>query len=269
MSRLLAPVLLAAALAVRTAPGGGAASDQGPRTDTPADMVLVPAGLHRPMFRTTDEPAEVPVAAFLLDVVPVTNRDFLAFVRAEPKWRRSRIRPLFADSSYLAHWTDDLSFDPPLADVPVTHVSWFAARAYAKWKGKRLPTVAEWEYAAAASPTRPDGVNDPEFQGELLRIYTAPAPDRLPTVRGAARNVFGIRDLHTHVWEWVDDFNSALVSGDARGDTGIERQLFCAAGARGAADREDFPAFMRYALRSSLKADYAIHNLGFRCARDP
>ena len=44
--------------------------------------------------------------------------------------------------------------------------------------------------------------------------------------------------------------------------------FFCGAGAQGARDVENYPAFMRYGFRSSLKADYCIHNLGFRCAKD-
>ena len=59
-----------------------------------------------------------------------------------------------------------------------------------------------------------------------------------------------------------------MVTGDSRGDTGLDRQLFCGSGAQGAKDRSDFPAFMRFAYRSSLKAGYTVHNLGFRCAQD-
>jgi formylglycine-generating enzyme required for sulfatase activity len=59
-----------------------------------------------------------------------------------------------------------------------------------------------------------------------------------------------------------------MVTGDARGDTGIDRQLFCGAGSVGASDRANFPAFMRSAFRSSLKASYTVHNLGFRVAKD-
>jgi sulfatase modifying factor 1 len=77
-----------------------------------------------------------------------------------------------------------------------------------------------------------------------------------------------VRDLHGLIWEWTSDFNSAIVTGDARGDTGIERQLFCGSGSLGAGDRNAFPAFMRFGFRSSLKASYTVHNLGFRCARD-
>ena len=234
----------------------------------PANMALIPAGLYKPLFRGENELKEIAIKSFLLDIVPVTNRDFLEFVQANPKWRRSQIKRLFADESYLKRWSGDLDFEGALTNAPVTWVSWFAAKAYAQWKGKRLPGMTEWEYAAAASPTRPDGENDAAFQKEVLRWYATPAPDALPNVGTGPANFYGVRDLHGLVWEWVSDFNTAMVTGDARGDTGLERQLFCGAGAQGASDRANYAAFMRYGFRSSLKAGYAVHNLGFRCAKD-
>ena len=236
-------------------------------SNAPPGMALVRDGIYKPLFRGENDPKEIPVQPFYLDICPVTNGDFLAFVRANPKWRRSQVKRLFADESYLQHWKDDLAFEEKLEHVPVTFVSWFAAKAYAQWKGKRLPSVAEWEYVAAASPTRPDGENDAAFQKETLRWYATPAPEMLPQVGAGRANLHGARDLHGLVWEWVSDFNTAMVTGDARGDTGLERQLFCGAGAQGASDRANYAAFMRYGLRSSLKADYALHNLGFRCAK--
>jgi formylglycine-generating enzyme required for sulfatase activity len=234
----------------------------------PPGMALVPAGRYTPLFRSEQEPKEIPVPAFLLDVLPVTNGDFLEFVRANPKWRRSQIKRLFADDDYLKLWRDDLEIGTnAAANAPVTQVSWFAAKAYAAWKGKRLPTTAEWEYAAAASPLRPDGENDPEFIRQVRSWYSTPALKTLPSVGHGQTNYFGVQDLHGLVWEWVADFNTAMVTGDARGDTGLDRQLFCGAGAAGAKDTANFPAFMRYGFRSSLKASYTVHNLGFRCAR--
>ncbi len=110
------------------------------------DMVLIPAAVYRPLFLTAADPKEVPLRAFYLDKFPVTRGAFLEFVRANPGWRRSQVKRIFADASYLKDWAGDL--DPgnsvPLK-APVTSVSWFAAKAFAKWRGERLPTLAEWE----------------------------------------------------------------------------------------------------------------------------
>lgn len=241
-----------------------------PHAAVPQEMALIPAGRYTPLFRGENEPREVSVSPFLLDVCPVTNGEFLEFVRANPKWRRSEVKRMFADADYLKGWAGDLEPGTNvLSSAPVTHVSWFAAKAFATWKGKRLPTTAEWEYAAAASPTRADGENDPEFTRAIRRWYSTPAPERVSAIGRGCANFYGVHDLHGLVWEWVADFNTAMVTGDARGDSGLDRQLFCGAGAQGARDSANFPAFMRYGFRSSLKASYTVHNLGFRCARDP
>ena len=238
---------------------------QGP----PAGMVAISNGVYRPLFRSTNEPKEIMVKAFCLDALPVTNGDFLEFVRANPRWRRSQVKRLFAEESYLKTWADDLVLGTNAsALVPVTSVSWFAAKAYAQWKGKRLPTVAEWEFAAAASATRPDGENDATFKRQVLEWYATPGSAQLSPVGSGSTNFWGVHDLHGLDWEWVADFNTAMVTGDARGDTGLERQLFCGSGSQGAKDTENYPAFMRYGFRSSLKADYCVPNLGFRCAKD-
>ena len=252
--------LLAIAVAVLPPPASAAA---GP----PAGMVLVPAGTYEPLYISEGEKK---VAAFFLDEVPVTNALFLEFVRANPRWRRSAVAPIFADAHYLEHWAGDLDLGDTskvLADGPVTNVSWFAARAYARWRGKRLPTMAEWEMAAAASATSARGKDDPEHYRRILEWYARPTRFPLPAVSSAPRDFHGVRGLHGLVWEWVEDFNTALVSGESRADAGLDRNLFCGAGAAGASDFRDYAAFMRYAFRSSLGASYAVPNLGFRCAR--
>ncbi len=149
----------------------------------------------------------------------------------------------------------------------MVHVSWFAARAYLKAEGKALPTVDQWEYVAAASPDRADASRDPAFLERLRVWYGRPTPGRLPPVGSTARNVYGVSDLHGVVWEWTLDFNSALVTGESRADASLERALYCGSGAAGAADFEDYAAFMRYAFRSSLEARYSVANLGFRGVR--
>jgi len=244
---------------------GGVVSEE---TNAPAGMAVITGGVFKPLFRSTADFKEVMVAPFCLDVLPVTNGDFLQFVRANPRWQRSAVKRLFADESYLKNWASDLDLgtNSP-ADSPVTFVSWFAAKAYAQWRGKRLPTTAEWELVAAAGYTQPAGEADVVFKRDLLAWYSSPA--KKPVRVGAGRaNYWGVLDLHGLGWEWVADFNTSMVTGDARGDTGLDRQLFCGSGALGAKDVSDYGAFMRYGFRSSLKADYCIHNLGFRCAKD-
>lgn len=257
------PALALLALLLGTALGVGAAAP------TDDGMVHIPAGIYEPLYAAPNDPKRIDVPAFAMDRWPVTNGDFLEFVRANPSWRKSRVKRLFADVNYLKHWAGDEDLGSQnRPDQPVVWISWFAAKAYAAWKNKRLPTVAEWEYAAAASPTRPDGRADTAFQRALRHWYSTPAPTTLPRVGAGLPNFYGLHDMHGLIWEWTSDFNSELVSGDARGDTGIDRQLFCAAGSLSARDTENFPAFMRSGFRSSLKAAYTVHNLGFRCVRD-
>lgn len=230
---------------------------------------MIPAGTYVPLQRSVKDLAVVPVAAFRLDAAPITNAQFLAFVRANPKWQRSRVSPLFADASYLDTWAGDLELGTRApADAPVVRVSWFAARAYAAWVGKRLPTTAEWELAASAGYTRTDGKNDEQLTRDLYAWLARPVPAVLPSVETARPNFHGARGLHGLVWEWVSDFNTALVTGESRADSGLDRDLFCGAGSVGAKDTSDYAAFMRSALRSSLRANNTTSSLGFRCAQN-
>jgi sulfatase modifying factor 1 len=233
------------------------------------DMVRLPAGSYLPLYMKDPKPR--PVGEFYLDVHPVTNAEFLEFVRANPKWQRSTVKRIFADEQYLKHWGGDLDLGPDaekITDSPVVNLSWFAARAYLKSKGKRLPTTDEWEYAACADETRANATDDPKFTARLLEWYGKPGGSALPSVRIAPANFYGARALHGYVWEWVDDFNNSMVTGESRGDSGIDRKLYCAGGALGATDTRNYAAFMRYAFRSSLKGNYTVPNLGFRGARD-
>jgi formylglycine-generating enzyme required for sulfatase activity len=232
------------------------------------DLLPIPEGTYVPLLPGKQGPARIPVATFLLDSHAVTNAEYLAFVQANPNWRRSTVSPLFADEHYLAAWQSDL--EPggraPLG-APVVNVSWFGARAYAKWKGLRLPTTAEWELAARASLAKPDGTSDPAMLKRLLDWLAAPTPDLLPDAASGEADLHGIHNLHGLVWEWVVDFNTAMVTGESRADSGLERDLFCGAGALGARNMSDYPGFMRLAFRSSLRANYCVANLGFRCAK--
>jgi formylglycine-generating enzyme required for sulfatase activity len=229
-------------------------------------MVVIPAGTYTPLLQSQEGPGAV--VTFYLDQYAVTNAQYLAFVTAQPRWQRGQVASLFADQAYLHHWRGALQ--PVALESPVTYISWFAARAYCRWQQKRLPTTTEWEYAALASAEAPDGRADPTYLRRLLEWYAVPTP-AVPPLRGSGgKNYWGVYDLHGVIWEWVLDFQTAIVTGESRGDSDLERQLFCGAGAAGVVEQErvNYAAFMRYAYRSSLGGHYAVANLGFRCARD-
>jgi len=232
----------------------------------PPGMVLVPGGGHRPFLKDRpavegprrEEPAVVKVPAFFLDVRPVTTAEFLAFVREHPRWRRSQVPGIFVDEHYLASWKDDL-VPGAGAKAPVTQVSWFAARAYCEARGRRLPTVDEWEYAAE------DAGRDREAATRrVLAWYEAPPSQRGAEVGRTPPNGYGVQDLLGVIWEWTLDFNAAMTAADARGEA---EGLFCGSGGAQAVDPADTATFMRYAFRSSLEARFAVRDLGFRCAR--
>lgn len=236
--------------------------------DVPDGMVKVPTGSYTPLYILNSDTRFV--ESFLIDVTPVTNAQFLDFVKNNPKWRRSQVKQLFADNAYLKHWASDLDIGPNaklIAHSPVTNVSWFAARAYLKTLGKRLPTEDEWEYVACADETRADASKDSAFTKRLLEWYGKPNSASPQSVYDATPNFYGVSALHGFTWEWVRDFNNSMVTGESRADSGLDRSLFCAGGALGTADPHNYAAFMRYAFRSSLKGNYAVSNLGFRGAK--
>jgi formylglycine-generating enzyme required for sulfatase activity len=209
------------------------------------------------------------VAPFELDVRQVTNAEFLAFVTARPEWRRSRVNPLFADASYLRHWAGDTE-PGPLApsDAPVTNVSWFAARAYLKSLGKRLPSLDEWEFAARADARQADATKDPEFRKQILAWYSKPTPAVLPAADTMPANFHGVRGLHGLVWEWPRDFVASMSGGESRSNGSPDGPLFCGGAASDPNQAVEYADFMRVAFRSSLQGNFCLAGLGFRGARD-
>ncbi len=228
------------------------------------DRVTLPSGRFAPQFGLDTGQVDFAVASFSLDVRPVSRADWARFLAANPAWRAGRAPKTLVDERYLR------SLSEPLAPTaPVVDVSYFAARAYCAWKSGRLPTTLEWEYAAAADETRADAARTPAFAQRILDWYARPTRPGDLEKPGSPRNVYGIEALHGLVWEWTDDFNAAFVTGDNREDGEKSTRYTCGTGATGSARREDYAAFMRYALRSSLTPRNALPTMGFRCAGPP
>jgi formylglycine-generating enzyme required for sulfatase activity len=230
-------------------------------------MAAIERGTFVPLYGATSE-NPVEVKAFDIDVYPVTNAQFLAFLKKNPEFSRSKIKGLFAEKSYLSHWKSEFNFgDKSLTNAPVTNVSWFVAKKYCECQGKRLPSMDEWEYVAMADEKRIDARTKESFNKYILASYEKPKTYLSP-VGKTFKNYWGVYDMHGLVWEWTSDFNSIFLSGESRKDKGNDRNLFCGSASINATDLMNYAAFMRYAFRSSLKARYTTKNLGFRCAKD-
>ena len=99
-------------------------------------------------FFSQEYPAiRMTVPSFYMDKYEVTNADFKKFIEANPKWSKSNIPDSLHDGNYLKDWNGD-KYPKTKANYPVVYVCWYAANAYARWKGKRLPMEVERESAA-------------------------------------------------------------------------------------------------------------------------
>ena len=232
--------------------------------------VTVPGGTFRSALAVADASQGTPLRTFALMEVPVTNAQFLAFVRANPRWQRGQAPTVLAEPRYLSHWEGPTRLGATAQpDRPVVWVSWFAANAYCQAQGARLPTWTEWEYAAAADGTRRDARSDPAWRERILAWYAQPSTVPLPAVGRDKPNLYRIRDLHGLVWEWVEDYSALLVSSDNREPGDADPLRFCGAGSLSASDRDNYAVLMRIAMLSSVEGANATANLGFRCARAP
>ena len=233
------------------------------------NVARIPPGDFAPLFGLDKGQQSFRVDEFWIDRRPVSRLRYVDFVTAHPDWRRDRVSPLYADPQYLQNWEGERP-RPEHNEYPVTQVSWFAAQAFCAAQGGRLPSTLEWEYVAAASQTEPNAQKDRAFIERILGWYARPSRGDLglAPVGTQAPNYFGIYDLHGLVWEWTSDFNASFITADNRADGDRSRNFFCGNGVTGASSREDYAAFMRYAMRSSLNADFALGNLGLRCAYD-
>jgi formylglycine-generating enzyme len=225
--------------------------------------------------------AEVPrhrvvLSPFWIDRSPVTNAQFQRFVAAQPQWSPEQIAPDRAGAAYLQHWAGG-TCPPALADHPVVFVSWYAALAYARWAGKRLPTEAEWEYAARG------GQHDAEFPwgsapADPRRAnYAASGIGTTTPVGTYPPNPYGLSDLAGNVWEfcldaWQADFYATSPANDPRaGGEALDGDSYLAVTSRRVIRGGSWggsPVNLRIAYRDSHPPAGAGNHVGFRCAAD-
>ena len=182
----------------------------------PKGMVLIPAGEFQIGSNDAEADADeqpvrtIYIDAFYMDETEVTNAQFKEFVLENPRWQKWRIDGRFHNGRYLWDWNGN-NYPKGTGKHPVVNVSWYAAMAYSKWAGKRLPTEAEWERAARG------GFVDKKYpHGNTLTPRDANYGNNVKDTTAVGRypaNGYGLYDMAGNVSEWcLDTYHSGLYS---------------------------------------------------------
>ncbi len=260
----------------------------------PVPMVEIPAGLFLRGSACPDAPSDeqpqawVRLSAFLIDKYEVTNERFCAFLNAllnavvQEDVFSAQGKLVYKMSSSHAHihgTVGQFSVDPGWENHPVSMVTWFGAREYARWVGKRLPTEAEWERAARGT----DGRNYPWGGAEANGCTDGWDPARCcngqhrgPGLPGtfpvgsfpSGASPDGVHDMAGNVWEWVADIYSETyyAQGPTEDPQGPKKGSLRVL--RGGGWYNSIAERFRCAYRRAEKPTYASSAVGFRCARD-
>jgi len=211
---------------------------------------------------------EVTVGSFYIDVLDVTNRKFAMFVAAVPGWNKEQVDDSLHNGRYLEHW---FNREPPhdVLDHPVTFITWYAAVAYCNWRGKRLPTEAEYEWAAQDPETRaeyPWGEAPPR---DDLVSWGGNGIDGTVAVGRYPANSRGLYDMSGNIWHftsdaWVGAYSELLADpeavDEAADDPRIRRVVRGGSWGANAAN-------LRVRYRDSHRPFDAREMVGFRCAK--
>ena len=226
------------------------------RAGVGGEMVLIPAG----SFLMGKGRRLVHLDAVYIDRAPVTNREFATFLEI------TGYRPTDEDSARFVPHLLGGKLSKRQENHPVVYVSWFDARAFAAWAGKRLPSEAEWEKAARGTDGRkypwgrtqpsPHYANYGNKDGGTVPIGSYPD--------GASP--YGVLDLAGNVWEWCEDFDDLAFYEDGppnnpRNEHPGQRLVM-----RGGSYMFGAHALRTYA-RTSFEPHYRFAGGGFRCAR--
>ncbi len=163
--------------------------------DAPENMVIIPG--------------ENGNESFYMDKYEVTNVQYKVFIDNNPQWHKDNALVSIVGDTYLWGWKGNM-YPKGRGNHPVVAVSWFAAKAYAEWVGKDLPTQAQWEKAARGSlidKKYPWGDADPHNRANFDR-YTPKVSFKIPPtmkVGSYPPNEYGLYDIVGNVDEWCLD----------------------------------------------------------------
>ena len=204
---------------------------------------------------------------YWIDVYEVTNEKYLEFVKATghpPALDNS----CTTDACREGNLWQGTSFPSAISRQPVTQVSWYDANDYCKWRGKRLPTEAEWEKAARgpSGNSYPWGEASPKGRASYNRkwkgIYTMTNVGSYPN----GVSLYGVHDMAGNVWEWVDDWynRTYYTYGTKSNPKGyVEGEFKSLRGGSWV----NFPDSLRSAFRRWSRPGVRFNDTGFRCAK--
>ena len=272
--------LRTAATAARPSASSSAVVVQGLRFVTIPEGELL-QGDGQDGFASVQLPYPVSVPTFSMSETEVTNRLYRNFVQENPDWapanKSSLIKKGLVDDQYLINWPD-MADQSDWADLPVTNVSFFAARAFCEWLTSKLPPAysdysvrlpfeSEWEWAARGGLAGADyPTGRPSAQD---RFY---APDiKGPSPAGSSfPNGYGLRDMTGNVWEWCLDWYSpvkylfsSLNPGNNNFDSSGELPLGAEKVIRGGSWANE-QELIKVSTRGSQPPDWCTPYLGFR-----
>lgn len=151
-------------------------------------------------------------------------------------------------------------------DFPVTNISWDEANTFAQWLGLRLPTEAEWEYAAKGGPNLKKTLYSGSNDLEKVAWYYSNANQSAHRVGSLNPNSAGLYDMTGNVWEWCSDWYADYTSkdktnpnGPASGNNKVKRG--------GSFSETNFDTDLRITNRGSEPPSFKSYNLGFRLAK--
>jgi formylglycine-generating enzyme required for sulfatase activity len=254
---------------------GGATFEMGTdKTEIPKLQEMF--GIKRAALFAEETPRhKVKIDSFYLDKTEVTNAAFKRFLDKNPAWQKGKIAAEFHNGKYLQDWNGAA---PPAgkADHPAVFVSWYAAVAYCQFLGKRLPTEAEWEYAARGGLAGKQFPWGDELPDKTRANFGASEIAAAVKVGSYAPNGYGLFDMAGNVWEFLAD-EWKLYSEDAptsvnpvaggdffRGDSYrlVKTRRALRGGSYGGA-----PVNLRVTYRDSHLPENAGDHVGFRCAQ--
>jgi formylglycine-generating enzyme required for sulfatase activity len=183
---------------------------------------------------------EARIAGLWMNQTEVSRQAFARFVQKAPEWQRG---PLYQGD----------------ATLPVVKVKWAAAKAYCEWAGNRLPSEAEWEYAARGniSSNRRYSWGSDTFDDEY-----ANRGDSLLPVTSKTPNTFYLYNMLGNAWEWTSSLYLPYPYAPASEDSRATGPRVVRGGAYGQNEN-----FLRIASRVGADPGTASDQGGFRCAR--